>query len=148
MIVDTFENAEKYFTLHKNFKDVFEYIFSNDLKLFPAGKYEIIKDEVYLSIDEYSTKLKSRPEYHKNFIDIQFLLSGEEQIGYCPINQLKKDEFFDTEKDIGFGTGNVDFITMTKDKFVILYPTDAHQPCMTIDNPSIVKKVVVKVKIA
>ena len=117
MIIDIFENIRKYESLNKNFKIAFDYILNTDFSLLSIGKYEILNNDVYASVDEYETKTVSRPEYHKKYIDIQFLIEGEEFIGYCKKNDLYNLEKFDEQKDIGFADGRVDLIKMDKSRW-------------------------------
>ncbi len=147
MIVDTFENAHIYFGLNKRFKEAFEYIASTDFTQLQCGRHEVDKDNIYVNVDEYYTKTESRPEYHKKYIDIQFLVSGQENIGYCPLKEILINESFNEEKDIGFGLGKVNYSKLEKGIFMILMPQDAHQPCMAVNESQKVRKVVVKVKI-
>ena len=147
MIVDVLDNAHLYYGLNKRLEKAFEYINSVDFMKLPCGRYEIDNDNIYVNVEEYLTKTESRPEYHKKYIDIQFVVSGEEKIGYCPLSEVNINEPFNEEKDIGFGSGKVSYIKMTKDLFMILMPQDAHQPCMAVNDPLKVKKIVVKVKI-
>ena len=147
MIVDVFENSGKYYCINPKFEKAFKYIFSNDFAQLPCGRYEIDGDDIYANVDEYQTKTQSRLEYHRKYIDIQFLAIGEENIGYCNLKELEIKEDFNEKKDVGFGSGKTDFIKIYGSKFMILFPQDAHQPCMAIDNPLKVKKVVVKVKV-
>lgn len=147
MIIDNFENCGRYYSVNKRFKKAFDYISETDFEKLPCGRYEIEGKNLYVNVDEYETKLVSKPEYHKKYIDIQFLLNGEEYIGYCPKSDLIEDEGYDEEKDLGFGIGVVDYIKLKKGQFMIFFSDDAHQPCMAFDKPYRVKKVVVKVKI-
>ena len=147
MIIDNFENLKRYISVNKYFDKAFGYILSTDFSALNAGRYEIDGDNIYANVDEYETKLVSKPEYHKKYIDIQFLVNGSEYIGYTSVENLLEKEEFNEDKDIGFGLGVVDFIKMKPKKFMILFPEDAHQPCMADGKPQKVKKVVVKVKV-
>lgn len=147
MIVDFLENCERYYSVNQKFKKAFEFIKKTDFNNIKCGKYEIDGQNIYMNIDEYTTKTNSKPEYHKKYIDIQFLISGEELIGYCPLTDLVETDEFNEKKDIGFGFGVVDYIKIKKGQFVILFPDDAHQPCMAYGNPKNVKKAVIKVKV-
>ena len=147
MIVDVLENAQKYYCINKRFKKAFEYILSSNFAEMKCGRYEIDGKDIFVNIDEYETKTEALPEYHKKYIDIQLIVEGNEKIGYCNLNELEIEENFNEEKDVWFGKGEVNYIKMCSGKFMILFPQDAHQPCMAIGNPLKVKKVVVKVKI-
>ena len=147
MIIDNFENLKRYISVNKYFDKAFEYILSTDFSALNVGGYEVDGDNIYANVDEYETKLVSKPEYHKKYIDIQFLVNGSEYIGYTSVENLLEKEEFNEDKDIGFGLGVVDFIKMKPTKFMILFPEDAHQPCMADGKPQKVKKIVVKVKV-
>ena len=147
MIVDSFENFKRYYSINKRFEKAFDYTLNTDLKNLSCGRYEIDGQNLYINIDEYETKTVSKPEYHKKYIDIQFLIDGEEYIGFCPKSDLIIDEGYDEQKDLGFGEGIVDFIKLKSGQFMVFFPNDAHQPCMAISTPSKVKIAVVKVRI-
>ena len=147
MIVDSFENCKKYYMVHKRFEKAFEYILRTDFKNISCGKYEIDGQNLYINIDEYETKTVSKPEYHKKYIDIQFLINGEEYVGYCPKTNLIIDEGYDEQNDLGFGEGIVDFIKLKIGQFMVFFPDDAHQPCMALSSPTKVRKAVVKVRV-
>lgn len=147
MIIDYIENYKKYLSFHSRFKKAFDYILKTDFEKLSCGKYNIDEENLYVNVEEYETKKVSKPEYHKKYIDIQFLAYGEEYIGFCPKSELIIDEGYDKTKDLGFAEGAVDFIKLKKGQFVVFTPDDAHQPCMAINGQNKVKKVVVKVKI-
>jgi YhcH/YjgK/YiaL family protein len=56
-------------------------------------------------------------------------------------------EAYNQEKDVLFVETAGDYVTVTQGIFLILFPTDAHKPCITSDNQSEIKKVVIKVKL-
>ena len=117
MIFDTFENVKLYTSLNEKFKTAFEYILKTDFSSLSCGRYNILGEngcEIYANVDEYQTKMVSKPEYHKKYIDIQFLISGEEYIGYCPLSEMTLDEDFNDEKDVGFGFAVVDYIKLNE----------------------------------
>jgi YhcH/YjgK/YiaL family protein len=97
-------------------------------------------------------KTKPRPEgrweAHRKYIDIQFLAAGKELIGVTAADKLTITDAYNEESDIMFfGDSEGDFITLTEDKFVLLFPQDAHMPCITANTPSDVIKVVVKIMV-
>ena len=147
MITDNLKNLKNYSALNKRFEAAFNFILNTDLKNIPCARYQIDGDDIYANVEEYTTKTRSKVEYHKKYIDIQLVALGCENIGYCNIDERKNSEEFDEDKDIGFAEGNVSLIKMIQGNFMILFPQDAHQPCMAIDGPSKVKKIVVKVKV-
>jgi YhcH/YjgK/YiaL family protein len=104
------------------------------------------------SIDEYETKDPSEKsaEQHKKFIDVQYILEGEESIGVSEENKANVvADPYNEEKDRTKFSKVVDeeFITLNKGGFAVFYPQDIHRPgCTVLGKKSKVKKVVVKLK--
>ncbi len=150
MIADIIENAQDYYKLGENFQKGFEFLKNTDLKKLENGKYEIEGDNVFVSVQDYQTKPESEGKFeaHKKYADIQFIISGEEKIGYTNIRNCTTTTFYDDTNDIVFLEGKGDFITAHENSFLIFMPQDAHMPCISIDDSKYVKKAVVKVKIS
>ena len=56
-------------------------------------KKHILSDNIYANVEEYTTKDVGYFEAHRDYLDIQILLSGEEVIEYTPLLGFKtKDE--------------------------------------------------------
>ena len=149
MILDNLENFKQYVKLHKRFEIVNDFLSNNSLENLEVGRHELDGDSVYVSVQEYTTKLEStaKPEDHKKYIDVQIVISGCEKIGYCPVTATKQYSFYEEDKDIEFLNGEVEFLTATPDKFFIFYPQDAHMPSIALGEQAVVKKAVFKVKI-
>lgn len=115
------------------------------------GRYEICEG-IYANIESYNTKLLNDAifEAHENYIDIQILLDGIENIYYCHKENLDVKIPYNKEKDIVFYTENInnhEFVKLNGSNFVILYPHEAHAPQVSINNtPMQVKKVVIKIR--
>lgn len=145
MIIDSLENCEKYITLHKDFKLVFDYIHSHNLTEKECGRYELRGSEVFFNLQEYETKPVQKLEAHKKYIDIQVVVSGEEYMGYTNIEKTSVCENYDEEKDVVFLNGNTDKIKADNTTFLIFYPQDAHMPALSVNEPKHVKKAIFKI---
>ena len=146
MITDKIENAKLYYSLHPKFKEAFEALIKGD---FVLGKNEIDKD-LYVNYEEYKTYPieERRFEAHKKYIDVQFVIKGEEKMGVCDVSETNVLEEYDGDRDVMFlSAKSPDFIIVKEGCFVIFYPDDAHMPCLLIDKSNDVKKFVAKVKI-
>lgn len=121
----------------------------NDLKNLQAGSYEIDGRNIYVNIDEYKTKsvFDSMPEAHRNYIDIQIVLSGNEKIGYANIKDGKTVVAYDVNRDIEFLSADCEYIKAYVGRFFIFFPQDLHHPCITDGNQSDIKKAVFKIKL-
>ena len=147
MIVDGIENFGKYTSLHKRFEEVEKYLKEHDLKSLKCGKYEIDGKNLYVNIDEYTTKETSIPEAHREYIDIQIVLDGHEKIGYADYKKGKTEIAYDGERDIEFLKAECEYFKAKTGRFFVFYPQDLHQPCITDGESSKVKKAVFKIKI-
>lgn len=148
MIIDKLFNAKLYAGLSVNLYKGFQFLMQNEFDSMPAGKYEIDGDRVFAIVQEYETKPEDqgRWEAHYKYTDIQYIVQGEEKMGYVNIATGIKNE--DTPaQDIYFI--DVDekgkFVHLNEKEFVVFTPQDAHMPSLCVENPAMVKKVVVKV---
>ena len=118
----------------------------------PDGTVEIDGKNVYAIIQTYETrKEKNEPRFeaHHNYIDIQFLLSGSELMGWAPADAMDVNEPYSEEKDILFGTVPEEsraFTFFQAGQAMVLFPSDAHAPGLSKGAPQPVRKVVVKIR--
>ena len=151
MIIDTIENASKYFSVHPLFAKAFEYIKSTDLANIEIGKYDIadglkaiFSDKAGMSAAESIAKF----ECHDKNIDIQLCINGKETIGWKPRQNCTapKGEY-NPDKDVNFFNDVPDmYFGLTNGQFAIFFPEDVHAPMIAADEHSI-RKLVIKVKI-
>ena len=86
-------------------------------------------------------------EAHRNYLDIQYIAEGEETMGWAPLSTLTPADSFNTEKDVGFYTGSVDFIRIGAGNCYVVFPEDAHMPGVYLDQPCNIRKLVLKLKV-
>ena len=134
--------------ISENLKKGFEYLENTDFSAIKPGRYEIDGKEVFALISEYDTKnsRECRPEAHQTYTDIQYIVSGTEAIGFVTLNNQTIVSEYDPEKDIAFFSGETSPLILESGMFAIFFPQDIHRPCMQIEGPEKVKKVVVKVR--
>lgn len=147
MIIDQISNISKYRPIISDKVTEFLLQLSPDTQ---TGHYEIYEG-VFANIDEYEPKLyeSCKFEAHKKYIDIQMVLSGEENLEYIPVNGLNVSERYDESKDVMFFENPeavADNVKLTPFKFAFIYPHEAHKPQIKT-SANIVKKVVVKIAV-
>jgi len=54
---------------------------------------------------------------------------------------------YDEAKDFLHLSGSGDPVTLPSGSFMLLWPADAHMPCLAVDQPAPIKKVVVKIAV-
>jgi len=88
-------------------------------------------------------------ESHKKYIDVQFILEGEEFIEVDNIDNLNVNFEYDEGMDlIKYQDSQLSsVIKLQKGDIAIFYPEDAHMPCVKINNNCKVIKTVVKVEV-
>ncbi len=86
-------------------------------------------------------------EAHRKFLDIQYVVKGEETVGWAPLNTLTPAGEFSEEKDVGMYAGKVEFVRVTAGNCYVVFPEDAHMPGVTLGETAPVHKLVIKLKV-
>ena len=150
MVIDTLANSHRYENLHPRFKAAFAFLRRPDLATLATGRTAIDGDALFALVQEYETKPVSdgRLEAHKKYIDLQFVVAGEEHMGYLPLTATRNATPFDVENDYTLCDGDASLVRVSQGMFAIFYPEDAHLPCRHIGQPRPVKKIVLKIEIS
>jgi YhcH/YjgK/YiaL family protein len=148
MILDSLENYQLYSSINERIAKGFDFLLHTDLDAIPSGKHDIEGDTIFALVQEYQTKplAECKLESHKNYIDIQYVIRGEEFMGVTTKNNQKILEV-NEDKDNTFYEGTTSLVRVSKGMFTIFFPDDLHQPCVQTELASEVKKVVIKVLI-
>ena len=148
MIIDKIENSQLYAGVSERIAKAFAYINSTDLLNTEVGKYEIDGENVFALVQEYNTKNLEdcKLESHFEHIDIQYLISGTENMGVSILNK-QIPHTVNNEKDVAFYKNDSTLFELTEGMFAIFFPDDLHCPCIKNVENSKVKKLVVKIRI-
>lgn len=127
-----------------------KFLNESDLANIALGRHDIT-DNTYANVQEYSSKTEGIYEAHRKYIDVQVVISGEENIFVAPL-----DKAFDETKEYDAMSDCVLFadakdaaaVIANPDNWVILFPNEAHKPGMAISTPAPIRKVVVKIPVA
>jgi YhcH/YjgK/YiaL family protein len=147
MILDMLQNHRLYCGLGARFEPAFTAL-ADGIAHRADGTYELAGADVRAIVQRYQTRPieKCVWEAHRKFIDVQYIDSGAEQIGWIPTDQVTVRDPYNAEKDVEFFNGDDgEFFTLSAGMFAIFFPTDAHRPCVQIDQSGSVLKVVVKI---
>jgi YhcH/YjgK/YiaL family protein len=149
MIVDQLDNAALYKSVNSRLAKAFDYLKNTDILSLEVGKYPIEGTDVFAVVSEYQAKKleDAKWEAHKDYADVQFIAAGEEKMGYAPLATMEVKDAYNAEKDIIILKGSGDYVTATAGTFIVFFPQDAHQPCVSTGKNDKVKKVVVKVRV-
>ncbi|MBD8069427.1 YhcH/YjgK/YiaL family protein [Bacillus sp. PS06] len=146
MIIDKLSNAQLYDGVHPRIQKGLQFLQENDLHALEPGKYEVEGDDVFVLIQEYETisEEQGRWESHRTYTDIQYMIRGQERMGYVNVHELLVAEEH-LDKDLLFLEGKGDLLRVTEGSFAIFTPEDGHMPMISVQEPQVVKKAVVKV---
>ena len=152
MLIGTIEGFNSnYGPYSEAVKRAVEFLREKDFSKMEDGRYEIDGELIYATVSRYTTKPVKEcfPESHRRYIDVQYIVDGEEYLGWCPFTpDLKVKTPYDEKKDIEFYEKLVpesNFV-LKPGVFAVLTTKDVHCPCRAIDDkPCKVLKVVVKV---
>jgi YhcH/YjgK/YiaL family protein len=151
MIFDTLENAARYESLNSRFAKAFAYLRNVDGTQ-ALGRHDLDGDLCFALVQTYETKPQEKAlfEAHRKYIDVQFLHSGRETILWAPLTAMAEQTLaYTDEKDAALWklVPEATPLRVGAGHFAILWPQDAHAPCIQWDGPAQVFKVVVKVAV-
>lgn len=146
MIIDTLENRHHYGSLHAGIHCALEFLATTENHRLPPGKYPIDGDNIFAIVDHCQGRGReaSPLEVHRRYIDVQYVITGDEWMGWAPLADCRLDaNGFDGENDVGFCQERAtSWVHVAPGSFAVFFPSDAHAP---LAGSGEVKKIVVKV---
>jgi biofilm protein TabA len=148
--IDIEEFARQYHLNKKYWDEAFEFIKDHDLQKMSPGKYTIDSGNVFAMITESATKDfdKTNWESHRNYIDLHYVISGEEKIGVCDVKKAIVTVPYDEKKDIANYKADGKIYLAKPGTFFIFFPENAHRPGITAGSNNTDKKLVIKIRTA
>jgi len=149
MILDTIDNAGSYFSLNERITAALRFLAKTDCMQLAPGTHEIRGRQIFAMAQDYITAPSDAKQWeaHLKYIDVQFVASGIEDIGYAPLAMLSETQAYDADKDVAFYDGDGWAVRVPAGSFTILFPHDAHKPGLIAVEAAKVRKVVVKVAV-
>ena len=130
----------------------FAYLRDTNFASLPNGEYEVEGRDIFARVNTYETEAREekKPESHIKYIDVQFLVSGTECIGFASLTKEHKVvEDYAEKQDLLFyeKAYNENYVHMQAGDIAVFFPWEVHRPgCNAGSEKSEVKKVVVKVR--
>ena len=148
MIIDMLDNADRYLTINKGFRNGFAFLMRSDLKNLAPGRHEISTDRVYALVEDAPGRKREGAELesHEKYIDIQLVVSGTDTMGWKRTASCKQiSKAYDSKKDYQFFKDEPEvWLPVGAGMFAIFFPEDAHMPMISSGH---LRKVVVKVAV-
>lgn len=148
MIISDLKNSSRVEILHPLFKPLFDYVKSCDLFCAQLGRIELDGDNLYIMNSEVDAipQEKQVLELHHQYIDVHILLEGRERIGWKVTDDLTQEvKAYSSDGDCAlYGDAPSMWVDLLPGQFVIVYPEDAHAPCI---GEGKIRKLIAKVKL-
>jgi biofilm protein TabA len=148
--VNDVEFARQYHKNKQAWDKAFIFLSNKRLDTLAAGKYLIDGTNVYATITDVPSKEfdKSAWESHRNYIDLQYVISGKEKIGVSPVASATVTKPYDEAKDVANYNAGGKYYTASPSEFFLFFPADAHRPNIKAEGyeTAKVKKLVIKIK--
>lgn len=149
MVQDRLESASIYSTLSPRLAQALHHLQHTDWARVAEGRHDVDGDRLFAIVSDYETRASETVpwEAHRRYIDVQYVVSGRERIGYAPLASLAVGDY-DPGRDMVAATGDGECFTLRAGEFAILWPQDAHRPGI-VDGATAtqVRKVVLKVAV-
>jgi biofilm protein TabA len=148
MIMDVLSRWNNYHWLNNRFEESFRFLASLKPDA-PEGRTELDGENIFCMIQSYETRPweGQRFEAHRQYADIQMILDGEESILWAPVEALTVSQPYEPDVELYDLTPAPTELVLTPGVFCVLFPPDAHAPCLQHRALSRVRKAVVKVRV-
>ncbi|MFP4163174.1 MAG: YhcH/YjgK/YiaL family protein [Chitinispirillaceae bacterium] len=132
MILDQLGNMHKYVKIHPALMAVLEFLETTDLDGFTSGRRNISGDRIYALATTGQGKglADTKLEAHRRYIDIQYAVSGIDNIGWKPMASCRRAcGEYDSISDVIFYSDAPDtWFGLVPGTFAVFFPEDAHAP--------------------
>lgn len=149
MIFGNRNHEKTYGFLPESIKECFEYARNNDLASFEKGSHVIDGERLFVNIVEYETTTTENRvwEAHRKYLDVHYMLDGQEQIDLNFIENMTQKEFVESEDFLPMEGESEGLVVLRQGAFLICFPEDAHRTAICVQGPEKVKKAIFKVRI-
>ncbi len=145
MIVCPFKDLHRYAAVIPGVEEAIAKI--NALENYETATYPLENGRFMVSHGTTITAEGGVCEAHRQYLDIQYIVKGQEYVGWAPLDTLTPEGEFSTEKDIGMYAGPVDFMRIGEGYCYVVFPEDAHMPTRYLETPNDYTKIVIKLKV-
>lgn len=117
------------------------------------GRVEIAGDRVFALVQSYQTVWPDaliRLEAHRKYVDVQYVLAGQECIAWASTEQMPVSTPYDAAAEAWFGdvpAAATTCVRLNAGQLAVFFPTDGHAPRLAAGAAAPVRKIVVKVAV-
>ena len=116
------------------------------------GKYEIDGDRMFYMVSESMTRDRQglKAESHQAYLDIQYIVDGEEKIGFARLTdeQIVTEDLLESSDALLYEDLHHEMeLILQAGSYAIFYPADIHRPGWKVKEAAPLKKIVFKIKL-
>lgn len=145
MIVCPWKDILRYAPVVPGLEEAVEKI--NSLKTLEPATYPLENGKFIVMQGTTGPVEDAKCEAHRSYLDVQYLLKGQEVMGWASLDTLTPEGPFNDADDFGLYTGDVELLTIPAGYCYVVFPEDAHMPTRHIEVPNDYTKIVVKLKV-
>ena len=149
---DTIQLKEQIAAAPALWQEVYDFLRGNDLATLSLGRHEIGTGGAYANVQEYQSKTEGVFEAHRDYIDVQIVVSGQETIDVAALQDACDCTMeYDKGRDcvLYASASKIRSFDADPSAWFVFFPSDLHRPGMARGGvPSPVKKIVVKIPVA
>jgi len=149
MIFGNRNHISEFSFLEDSVKECFTYAKEHDLASYEKGSHEIDGERLFVNIVEYETTTPENRfwEAHKEYMDVNVMISGQEQIDLNFIGNMELKEYVPKDDFLPMDGEKNGSVILRPGDFLVCYPNDAHRTAVEVEGAEKVKKAIFKVRI-
>lgn len=153
MITDLMAHAQCYYGVNRKLEHLLKAMAAYSAENYPEGRLELDGNDLFMIFASYQThpRAEAAMEAHRSYIDVMYMVEGEETIYVKPTRHLQKiTTDYDPKTDALLAQVDEDVLSirLSAGQFIILLPQDAHAPACDGAKSGAVKKIIGKIRIA
>ena len=153
MVIDRLDHAAQYYALGKGIETALRWFaaYADDELALPA-KTALDGEKIFVNGVNYTSEAKPQGqlEAHRKYIDVMYVVEGEEKFFYKPIAEVSRVTMpYDAEKECQLAEIDADAAQhrFSAGRFLIFFPQDGHLAAQIWDKPCKVRKFIAKVAV-
>lgn len=153
MVIDRLDHAAQYYALGKGIETALRWFaaYADDGRDLPV-RTVLDGERIFINGVNYTSEAKPQGqlEAHKKYIDVMYVVEGEEKFFYKPIAEVKHVTMpYDAEKECALAEIDADAaqVRFSAGHFLIFFPQDGHLAAQLWDKPCKVRKFIAKVAV-
>ncbi len=153
MIISTLDHLPPRMALTPSLRKALDFLAAHRTGEGLPARLEVDGARVYAMLQSFETSPAGplvELEAHRRYIDIQYVVSGGEVMGWAHLSAVQSLSAYNPEKDVQTGTlpaAEVSPVLVRAGQACVFFPEDAHAPKLAWGKPDKVVKIVVKVAV-